>query len=214
MHHPAVVQIAFLLPLCVALPAGCGPTTRPTPPQPPAAAQARREAPATPPARSPLDDLELVTPDEPAAVPTTAVWRVVAVADGDTVTAIDQTKMQHRIRLAGIDAPETAQPFGTVARRRLSELVKGKSVAVLVEGTDLYGRTVARLEVDGMDVCREMVAAGLAWHYRRYSDDKQLAAAEAEARKAKRGLWRDAAPVAPWEWRSTERERKAQPAGR
>ena len=77
---------------------------------------------------------------------------------------------------------------------------------------DKYGRTVARIEVAGQDVNRQMVAEGLAWHYTAYSDDATLA--EAEARAAGRGLWRDHEPVPPWEWRATEKGRKRQPAGR
>ena len=98
--------------------------------------------------------------------------------------------------------------FGTVSRDRLTSLTKGKSAEVFVDDRDRYGRTVARLEIDGRDINRQMVADGLAWHYTRYSDDARLAAAEREARAARRGLWRDAAPVAPWEWRASEAERK------
>ena len=58
------------------------------------------------------------------------------------------------------------------------------------------------------------MADGLAWHYVRYSKDARLAAAERDARAARRGLWADKAPVPPWEWRATERGRKAVPAGR
>ena len=138
---------------------------------------------------------------EPAA----PVWRVVSVHDGDTLRAIDEAKVEHKIRLHGIDAPEIGQPFGNVSREGLTALAKGKAVAVHVEDRDRYGRTVARLEIDGRDINRQMVADGLAWHYTRYSDDARLAAAEREARAARRGLWRDAAPVAPWDWRASEK---------
>ena len=82
---------------------------------------------------------------------------------------------------------------------------------------DRYGRTLARIEVEGQDVNRQMVADGLAWHYVRYSKDAGLAAAEREARAAARGLWADREPVPPWEWRASERERRAakrEPTGR
>ncbi len=59
-----------------------------------------------------------------------------------------------------------------------------------------------------------MVADGLAWHFTRYSDDKRLAAAEREARAARVGLWADEAPVAPWDWRAGEADRKRQPAAK
>jgi micrococcal nuclease len=83
-----------------------------------------------------------------------------------------------------------------------------------VAGVDRYGRTLARVEVEGQDVNRQMVAEGLAWHYLRYSDDATLADAEREARAAGRGLWRDREPVPPWEWRASEKGRKRQPASR
>jgi endonuclease YncB( thermonuclease family) len=148
------------------------------------------------------------------ARPAPSLWRVVSVHDGDTLRAVDEGKVEQRIRLHGIDAPERGQPFGNVARDRLAALTMGKAVEVHVEDRDRYGRTVARLEIDGLDVCRQMVADGLAWHFTRYSDDERLAAAEREARAARRGLWRDPAPVQPWEWRASEAERKRKPAGR
>jgi len=198
------MRTVVLLSICAAVAAaGCGrpaSTTKPRPaastttPRPPAATSKPRPLASLPmPAR-----LALPLP----------VWRVVSVHDGDTLRAIDDGKAEQRIRLAGIDAPERGQPFGNVARDRLAALTMGKAVAVDVEDVDRYGRTVARLEADGLDVCRQMVADGLAWHFTRYSDDERLAAAEREARAARRGLWRDPAPVAPWTWRASEAERK------
>ncbi len=135
-----------------------------------------------------------------------------SIADGDTLTALDAAKVQHKVRLAGIDAPERGQPFGNVARDRLATLAMGKAVAVIGGKRDKYGRTLARVEIEGQDAGHRLVSEGLAWHYVRYSDDARLAAAEREARAARRGLWRDPAPVAPWEWRASDRDRKAVPA--
>jgi endonuclease YncB( thermonuclease family) len=142
-----------------------------------------------------------------AAEPKT--WRVVSVHDGDTVRCLDDGNREHKIRLTGIDAPETGQPFGTVSRDHLRQLVLRREVVVHDQGKDKYGRTLARLEVDGKDVAGQMVAEGLAWHYVRYSDDQQLARAEREAKAAARGLWADREPMPPWEWRKAEYERKA-----
>ena len=126
---------------------------------------------------------------------------VVAVHDGDTVTVL-QGREQVRVRLACIDAPEQGQPFGSRARRTLADRVMRRRVALEVIDTDDYGRTVARLLLDGEDVNLAMVRAGLAWHYRHHCpDDRALAEAEAEARRERRGLWADAQPQAPWEWR-------------
>ncbi len=168
------------------------------------AAASKPKRPASTSKARPPASLPLVSRPEPPA----PVWRVVSVHDGDTLRAIDASKVEHKIRLHGIDAPEIGQPFGNVSRDRLTALIKGKAVEVHVEDRDRYGRTVGRLEIDGRDINRQMVADGLAWHYTRYSDDARLAAAEREARAARRGLWRDAAPVAPWDWRAGEAERK------
>lgn len=131
----------------------------------------------------------------------------------DTLRVLDDANVQHKVRLQGIDAPERGQPFGTVARDRLAALTMGKAVAVHDDGRDKWGRTLGRIEVEGQDVNRQMVAEGLAWHYVRYSDDAGLAAAEREARAAGRGLWRDREPVPPWEWRATAKDRRPVPTG-
>lgn len=135
--------------------------------------------------------------------------KVVNVHDGDTVRVLDAANVQHKVRLQGIDAPERGQPFGTVSRDRLAALVMGKAVTVHDDGRDKYGRTLGRIEIEGQDVNRTLVAEGLAWHYVKFSKDAGLAAAEREARAAKRGLWGDAKPVPPWEWRATAKDRKA-----
>ena len=167
---------------------------------------AKPKRPASTSKAQPLASLPMPSKPEPPA-PT---WRVVSVHDGDTLRAIDASNVQHKVRLLGIDAPEIGQPFGTVSRDRLTALTKGKAVEVFVDDRDRYGRVLARLEVGRLDVNRTMVADGLAWHFTRYSDDAALAAAEAEARAAKRGLWRDPETIAPWDWRAGEAERKRQ----
>ena len=132
--------------------------------------------------------------------------RVVGIQDGDTVTVLDGTK-QHRIRIAGIDAPEKAQPFGESAKEHLARLAFGKQADVRCNKRDRYGREVCSVYVGARDVGLEQVRSGHAWWYREYAreqsleDRKVYSAAEAEARGAHRGLWRDAAPTAPWDWR-------------
>ena len=149
----------------------------------------------------------------PVAAAEPITGKVVTVHDGDTLTVLDAANVQHKVRLQGIDAPERGQPFGNVARDRLAALTMGKAVTVHDDGRDKWGRTLGRIEVEGQDVNRQMVVEGLAWHYVRYSKSKELAAAEIAARAWKRGLWADAKPVPPWEWRATERDRKV-PTGR
>lgn len=192
------MRSVLILPLFALCAAGCGHRAEPVATRTKPASKVAREGESRPPATLPVP--------RPGSADT--VWRVVSVHDGDTVRALDPDKREHRVRLHGIDAPEVGQAFGTKSRDGLRTLVMGKVVTVDHRGEDRYGRTLARLEVDGRDVNREMVAAGLAWHYVRYSDDASLAAAEVEARAAHRGLWADREPVPPWEWRAGEQARK------
>lgn len=127
--------------------------------------------------------------------------KVVAIADGDTLTVLVD-KVGVKIRLDGIDAPERAQPFGTRSREKLSELVFGKTVRVVTKGSDRYGRTIGVVFIDGENVNAKMIESGLAWHYKRYSTDAELDRLERDARREKRGLWSDPAPVEPWNWRA------------
>lgn len=137
--------------------------------------------------------------------------RVVGVTDGDTVTVLDADKVQHKVRLSGIDAPEKKQPFGQRSKESLSELVFSKTVAVETGKTDRYGREVGKVLVDGIDANLVQVQRGFAWHYKAYereqspSDRKVYADAEIEAKAAGCGVWLDAAPVPPWEYRRQQR---------
>lgn len=134
--------------------------------------------------------------------------RVVAVADGDTITVLDAGKRQHKIRLNGIDAPESGQAFGQVAKQGLSALVFGQDVRVVWSKVDRYGRLVGTVTRGTLNANLEQLRAGLAWYYREYERDVApehrplYAAAETDARGAKRGLWRDANPTPPWVYRS------------
>jgi endonuclease YncB( thermonuclease family) len=129
--------------------------------------------------------------------------KIVGITDGDTVTILTVDNWQVKIRLAEIDTPERKQPYGSRSKQALSDLVFGKQVTAKVVTVDRYGRNVARLYVDGLDVNREMIRLGAAWVYREYNTDKSLLDIEAEARTAKRGLWAlaEAEQVPPWEWR-------------
>jgi endonuclease YncB( thermonuclease family) len=129
--------------------------------------------------------------------------RVVGISDGDTITVL-KDRTQVRIRLHGIDAPETGQDHGSRAKQFASELAFGKQVTIRVRTTDRYGRTVADVILpDGRWLNREMVRAGMAWWYRRYAPaDTELARLESEAKAARRGLWSQPNPVPPWSWRN------------
>ena len=133
--------------------------------------------------------------------------KVVKIADGDTLTLLDRSKQQHKVRLIGIDAPERKQPFGTVSRQNLADLVFGKEVAVEWHKQDRYQRVLGKVLLNGKDVNLEQIKAGLAWHYKQYDRDQLPADRKlyAEAQKAASlkgtGLWNDPAPVAPWDFR-------------
>lgn len=131
--------------------------------------------------------------------------RVVGVADGDTLTVRVDGQRPVKVRLAGIDAPERDQPFGQRSRQSLSELAFGQPATVMVQKIDDYGRTVGTVTVGGVNMEAEQVRRGLAWVYRKYSDDARLLALEAEAKAARRGLWADANPMPPWAWRHGEK---------
>jgi len=133
--------------------------------------------------------------------------RVVGVHDGDTLTALTDDKRELKVRLHGIDAPELGQPYGQASKRALSDLVFGKHVTLHTTGTDRYKRTLARVTAGDIEVDALMIATGHAWHYTRYDRTAALEAAERNARAAKRGLWTDAEPVPPWEWRAREKRR-------
>lgn len=137
------------------------------------------------------------------AVAGTLVGKVVAIADGDTLTLLTPERQQIKVRLAEIDTPERSQPYGKRARQALSDLAFGKQATIESHEKDRYGRTVGRVYVNGVDVNRELVSIGAAWVYRQYNRDKSLLAVEAEARAAKRGLWSlpEAERIAPWDWR-------------
>jgi endonuclease YncB( thermonuclease family) len=131
---------------------------------------------------------------------------VVGISDGDTLTILDASNTQFRIRLAAIDAPEKAQPFGQRAKQKLSEICYDKSASINVISMDRYGRTVGDIDCAGINANEAMVESGLAWVYRKYDKGyEHLYAIEEEARNARRGLWTDSNPIAPWEWRKPKR---------
>lgn len=138
--------------------------------------------------------------------------KVVAVIDGDTIEVLHDGKAV-RIRLQGIDCPESKQPFGARAKQFTSDFLFGKQVRVKSIGADRYGRLLANIYIDAANTSNEygawfnkvLVASGMAWHYKQYSQDPELAVAQEYAIKLKIGLWTDINPVAPWEWRKNQR---------
>jgi micrococcal nuclease len=142
----------------------------------------------------------------PEATETGYSATVVGISDGDTVTVLRQhpggRREEVKIRLHGIDAPETRQPYGAKAKSALSSLIFGKTVRLDVRDVDRYGRTVAVIRHGDTNVNAEMIRRGMAWWYRQFApNDKELERAEAEARGARRGLWADRDPIPPWSFR-------------
>jgi endonuclease YncB( thermonuclease family) len=138
---------------------------------------------------------------------------VVGVADGDTITVLDEQQKQHKVRLAGIDAPEKKQAFGTRSKVSLSALVYGRFVTVESSKSDRYGRQVGKVLVNGNDANLEQLKKGMAWHYKAYereqppADREVYSSAEELAKAGRVGLWRDAEPQPPWEFRKAAKVR-------
>jgi endonuclease YncB( thermonuclease family) len=139
--------------------------------------------------------------------------KVVSVADGDTITVL-VGKEQHRIRLEGIDCPESRQDFGTKAKEAIAGKVFGKEVTIKWKARDKYKRILGDVYLGDRHINLEMVQEGWAWHYTQYSKDAQLAKAEKEAKEARKGLWAAPNPIPPWEFRNGKKgEKQAEDKG-
>ena len=155
------------------------------------------------------------------ALADTLQGKVVKIADGDTVTIVDNQGQKHRIRVAGIDAPEKDQPYGDISTQGLNKLVSGRIVTIEYEKWDRYKRIIGKVLVDPpgevfcmaldcvkkIDAGLEQIKAGLAWHYKYYQmeqtaeDRKMYSDTEIKIREKQLGLWKDKQPIPPWEWR-------------
>jgi len=145
-----------------------------------------------------------------------------AVYDGDTVQLATREDSRLKVRLYGIDAPETrkpdmpGQPFGEIAKRTLMYKVMGRRVSAEIMDVDQYKRAVAVIRYNGRDINREMVAEGFAWAYKQYLQGpyaSEYLRAEERARSRHAGLWQDANPLPPWEFRRTAKGPKSAPKG-
>lgn len=133
--------------------------------------------------------------------------KVVGVLDGDTIDVLDAAHVKHRIRLAGIDAPEKRQAYGEKSKQSLSDMVFGEQVQVEAHKRDRYGRRVGKVLVNGQDANLQQISLGMAWFYRQYEselspdDRSKYAGGELSARQNRLGLWADKNPVPPWGFR-------------
>ncbi|KAL5722634.1 hypothetical protein ACHQM5_006132 [Ranunculus cassubicifolius] len=130
-----------------------------------------------------------------------AGYRVVPGPNNEEILA-----RKYRIRLRGIDCPESAMPFGKEAKEEMVKLVEGKCLRVLIYGEDRYGRCVGDIYCNNKFVQEVMLKKGCAWHYSAYDKRPELAAWEKAARAARVGLWASSHPEEPWEWRKKRRQ--------
>lgn len=125
--------------------------------------------------------------------------KVIKISDGDTIQAIDINKNTYKIRLQGIDAPENKQEYGKEAKSFLSAMIKDKEVKLIIEDKDKYGRYLATIYLNQMNVNRQMVANGYAHAYKEYS--KEYIQDENNAKKKRLGLWQSDNVISPSEFR-------------
>lgn len=133
--------------------------------------------------------------------------KVIRISDGDTIIVLDKNNQKYKIRLKGIDAPESQQVFGDISTQSLSELVYDKEVLVTWDKKDKYYRILGKVIVDGRDANYEQLKKGMAWYYKQYEkdlndEDRQRYSEAAEwARNYNEGLWADLNSIPPWEFR-------------
>ena len=143
--------------------------------------------------------------------PQTFTARVTYVCDGDSMWVKPRWGHRTKLRLIGMDAPETEQAFGRDATEVLTKKIGGTTVFVTAVGVDPYGRLISRVQLGKTDVSEFMIKEGLAWPYTRYfsrlsqNDVVRYTAAGDSARKARRGLWQETNPLPPWTWREQHR---------
>lgn len=139
--------------------------------------------------------------------------RVIEVTDGDTYDVRRPNGKTTTVRLFGVDAPESGQPYGAEAQRAAARYVGNSTVRIIVVETGPYGRTIGRVRVGGRSLAELLTRDGLAWHSDRYApDETELERLERQARNANRGLWAAADPVPPWDWRDGDRSAAASPS--
>jgi len=129
-------------------------------------------------------------------------YKVIGIKDGDTFVLLMDGKEQ-TVRLAHIDCPEKKQPFGNKAKQFASDLCFGKFVALVHNHKyDRNKRLIAEIVlIDGTNINKELVRNGLAWHFKKYSDNSEYARLEVEARRNHIGIWSESNATAPWTWR-------------
>lgn len=138
--------------------------------------------------------------------------KVINIADGDTITVLDDHKISIKIRLLGIDCPEKSQAFGHRAKKALSDKIFSQRVNIHTHGKDYFGRTLGVVTFNDEDINEWLLTEGLAWHFKKYAksqtpeDAKRYSLAQADAQRLKRGLWADEKPIPPWIFRDQQKK--------
>lgn len=132
------------------------------------------------------------------------IARVIGISDGDTLTVLINENEQMKVRLAEIDAPEKAQPFGKRSKQSLSDMCYQQTAVIERIDIDRYGRTVAKVQCGLINANEEQIRTGMAWIYRKYLRDQKISALEKGARESRLGLWKETNPIPPWEWRKAK----------
>ncbi len=127
--------------------------------------------------------------------------KVTRIIDGDSILVTDSKSVEYEVQLEGIDAPEIKQDFGKESAEGLSKLLKDKTVRITWKSKDNFERPLAQVYDGDKHINMEMIKTGMAWHFKRYNKDEELAKAETSAKEAKKGLWAKESPVAPWDYR-------------
>ncbi|QAR30110.1 nuclease [Ornithobacterium rhinotracheale] len=142
------------------------------------------------------------------SIPQRETFKVIGISDGDTVKLLING-VEQKVRLAHIDCPERRQAFGNVAKQEVSHLIFGKNVKLNhQEERDKYGRLIAEIIMeDGTNLNKLLVKKGLAWHFKKYSNNQEYAQLEIEARQNKVGLWSDEHAMSPSDFRKLSRRK-------
>lgn len=131
---------------------------------------------------------------------------VISIIDGDTYDVLTNDKQTIRIRMNGIDAPEKGMPFHKVSKQFLADLIFNKYVKIEVLKKDRNGRSIAKTFIGNVDVSAEMIKVGLAWHFKKFSEDRKYVLFEEQAKAASLRIWQEKDPIPPWEIRKLRRQ--------
>jgi len=133
---------------------------------------------------------------------TTLQVTVKRVIDGDSVLVLDpKDNKEYEVQLEGLDAPELKQEFGKESSEALAKMIEKKELWISWKAKDNFERLLAQVYVGETHINSEMLKSGMAWHFKRYNKSEALAKLETEAKEAKKGLWKNSSPTAPWDYR-------------